>query len=316
MIRLTTFLNTYIKNNRIHTKSLVSTIFGDVLVPNDGHTWVKTLSELLGPIGINDRLVRTTLFRLVEDNWVYTTKSGRRSFYALTDSALSKTLLAEKLIYTKIISEWDGQWTLVFLVKSGIPAELKTEFIQELRWIGFGTVASNVLAYPGDIVDLVSERSLKMHLGKQVIVMKCTNIFDAKIGFHNDDRELAKSIMSYSTLEQKYHEFVNNFGSLLNSSGKVSFEGSAKELLLLRILMIDEYRRIILKDNHLPVDLLPDPWSGTEAYKICSRVYRHIEKTSTNYYRSLQNEDPIIAESGTQGINNEKLPKVSERFKI
>ena len=313
MIHVGDFLATYLKNNRVHTKSLVSTVFGDLLVPNGNQTWIKTLSEIFEPLGINDRLVRTTLYRLVEDNWVYATKKGRRSFYSLTDSALSKTLLAEKLIYTKVVPDWDGEWTLVFLVKTGLPNAKKRDFIQELKWIGFGTVASNVLAYPGDILDLVSERSLEMQLGKEIIVMKCKNIHNQAMGFANDDRDLAINCMPYTDVETKYNTFINNFSGLIDPFEKVSIKGSKKELLSLRILMIDEYRRIILKDNHLPIDLLPEPWSGTNAYNICSQIYKHIQNSTNKYYLTLQNSDPIHDDrTGSTDFSAKKLPK---RFK-
>ena len=90
------FLEGFQATQRIHAKSLISTFFGDVVMPNDSFTWVETISAALEPLGVNERLVRTSLFRLREEDWVEATRSGRKSYYQLTSSAKSQTRLAER----------------------------------------------------------------------------------------------------------------------------------------------------------------------------------------------------------------------------
>jgi len=43
MQALLTFIESYSENNRVHTKSMISRIYGDLVVPTDGYTceWVN-----------------------------------------------------------------------------------------------------------------------------------------------------------------------------------------------------------------------------------------------------------------------------------
>jgi phenylacetic acid degradation operon negative regulatory protein len=46
------------------------------------------------------------------------------------------------------------------------------------------------------------------------------------------------------------------------------------EALLVRILLIHDYRRAVLKDPLLPPQLLPNPWTGTAARELCGKIYK------------------------------------------
>jgi len=45
-------------------RSLLVTVWGDTLAPHGGDVWLSTLIQLLAPFGVNERLVRTSVFRL------------------------------------------------------------------------------------------------------------------------------------------------------------------------------------------------------------------------------------------------------------
>src|SRR6185437_7253837 len=65
-------------------RSLIVTMWGDALAPHGGRVWLTTLIRLLAPFGVSERLVRTSVFRLVRDGWLAGEASGRRSRYRLT----------------------------------------------------------------------------------------------------------------------------------------------------------------------------------------------------------------------------------------
>ena len=51
-------------------------------------------------------------------------------------------------------------------------------------------------------------------------------------------------------------------------------ELTLRDCFTLRILLIHDYRRILLKDPQLPDDLLSPDWQGARARELCARVYR------------------------------------------
>src|SRR5436190_15250989 len=60
-------------------KSLVVTVWGDALAPHGGAVWLSGLIRLLAPLGLNERLVRTSVYRLARDGWLASRQAGRRS---------------------------------------------------------------------------------------------------------------------------------------------------------------------------------------------------------------------------------------------
>src|SRR3982750_4131842 len=71
-------------------RSLIVTVWGDALAPHGGQVWLAGLIRLLAPLGLNDRLVRTSVFRLARDGWLAGETQGRRSRYRLTDSGRAR----------------------------------------------------------------------------------------------------------------------------------------------------------------------------------------------------------------------------------
>ncbi len=58
--------------------SLIITVWGDAIAPHGGAVMLAGLIELLAPFGINERLVRTSVFRLAREGWLAAKPVGRR----------------------------------------------------------------------------------------------------------------------------------------------------------------------------------------------------------------------------------------------
>jgi phenylacetic acid degradation operon negative regulatory protein len=71
---------------RSHGKLLIVTFSGDALQPHRGRAWLGGLIRTLGPMGLSERVERSSAFRLVRDELLSATQTGRRSFYALTST--------------------------------------------------------------------------------------------------------------------------------------------------------------------------------------------------------------------------------------
>ena len=73
-------------------------------------------------------------------------------------------------------------------------------------------------------------------------------------------------------LARGYRQFLARFGPLGETLVAKS-QLSPLESLLVRLLLIHEYRKVILRDPALPAALLPEDWPGREAQALCRRVY-------------------------------------------
>src|SRR6266567_4018068 len=74
----------------LKAKSVVVTVWGDAIAPHGGAVWLSGLIRLLAPLGLNERLVRTSVYRLVQEGWLTARQDGRRSLYRLTAAGLQR----------------------------------------------------------------------------------------------------------------------------------------------------------------------------------------------------------------------------------
>src|SRR3546814_6876732 len=62
-------IHALIERDPPRAKSLCVTLLGDAIGPHGGSIWLSDLIELVTPLGINERLLRTSVFRLVAQDW-------------------------------------------------------------------------------------------------------------------------------------------------------------------------------------------------------------------------------------------------------
>jgi phenylacetic acid degradation operon negative regulatory protein len=146
--QLKSILDGFRKEPPSRTPSLVATLFGDVVESHDREIWLGSITALLEPLGVNERLVRTAVYRLAKDDFVESSKIGRRSYYRLTESARKKVSGYDELIYYPSNKQWNGDWILVFTGTQGINAKQRARLRKELTWLGYGIIAPNAYGHP------------------------------------------------------------------------------------------------------------------------------------------------------------------------
>ena len=255
--------------------SLITTVFGDAIAPRGGTVWLGSLIRAMANFGISERLVRTSVFRLVKDGWLQSQQVGRRSYYSLTDEGRERFLQATHRIYGEPLEDWDGQWCLLLL--SNLDTATKDRVRKESGWLGFGAMSANVLAHPlPDIADLdITMRRLGVE--DTLIVLRGQTM-------HGDAamRQLARNSWNLDELDARYKEFVQRFRPVYKGlSGKAQL--TEKAAFVIRTLLIQEYRKVILRDPLLPVELLPADWHGAAAYQLCRNLYRAVHASADAY---------------------------------
>src|SRR3954468_7808351 len=93
--------------------SLLVTLFGDAIAPRGGAITLGSLIPLGEPLGVAERLARTTAARLAQEGWLTTRRTGRLSEYALTDIGSACFAEAARRIYSLDGERWDGAWTMI-----------------------------------------------------------------------------------------------------------------------------------------------------------------------------------------------------------
>jgi phenylacetic acid degradation operon negative regulatory protein len=251
------------------------TLFGDTIVPHGGEIWLGSLIDLLAPFGINERLVRTSVYRLTQDEWLSSTKLGRRSYYRLTEHAANSVAEAERRIYYLPEQAWDNEWCLIFTGTTGTTADERTELRKRLTWLGFGTIAPNVFGHPSTSLKPVWKLFEELSVSNRIVVMRARN-FDQEHGLSS--LEMVRQCFKLDELEKEYRAFNRRYQKLASCLGEADEiqDANPEHCFMIRTMLVHEYRRLLLRDPQLPISLLPGDWAGNTAHDICATIYRAI----------------------------------------
>jgi phenylacetic acid degradation operon negative regulatory protein len=258
-----------LERHPVRSKSLLMTIYGDALEPHGGNVWLGSLIRLVEPLGISERLVRTSVFRLTKENWLTSQQVGRRSYYQLTDRGRRQFGTAELRIYNDPAQAWDGLWQMVFISALELDSDTRDAIRQELAWQGFGMIAPDVFTHPtaslAPVVQLLDERGLR----DRAILMRSQQL-DASD--QSATEAMVRRCWKLNEIEADYCAFIDQFRPLLDAA-RHNDDLPDETAFLLRTLLIHEFRRVLLRDAQLPGSLLPAHWAGHSARRLCRELY-------------------------------------------
>jgi len=256
--------------------SLIITLYGDLLAHRGGTVWLGSIITLLEPLGINARHVRTAVSRLNKDNWISPNLIGRKSYYSITASGQRRFRIATPQIYAGPQSDWDQNWTLVIMPDT--KKINKDQAIKELGWLGFGRIAKGILAHPMPNMPATERALAELDIRDDVIILhQASHELTAVTALET----MINNCWNLEELSQKYQEFIERYRPLCRALSENN-PLEDKESLLFRLLMVHEYRKILLRDPRLPDRLMPRHWEGNTAYHLCRDIYQLLLEKSEN----------------------------------
>jgi phenylacetic acid degradation operon negative regulatory protein len=271
------------------SKSLVMTVFGDAVAPHGGAVWLGSLIDLLAPLGVPDRLLRTSVFRLVQEGWLVASRAGRRSRYALEPKSQPRFERANRRIYAPPGLHWDGRWTLLLAPNGSIDTPLRTALRKELEWEGYAVLAPGVLAHPAPDARGLDEILARVGAVGKVFTCSAEQLPGVA---SRPLRELVDDAWALDDVIAAYRHFIEQFAPLLAllKQGETVTPPTA---FAIRTLLIHAYRRLQLHDPMLPLELLPAPWPGSDAYQLAGAIYKLTFAPAERHIMDvLRREDP------------------------
>lgn len=279
------FLSRLLKSDPPRAKSLCVSLLGDALAPHGGAIWLGDLIELLAPLGINERLLRTSVFRLVAQNWLQSERHGRRSLYLISDQGLRHTAHASQRIYEGATQDWNGEWTLVALPRTGNGLAERAELRRELVWEGFGMIAPGLFAHPHTEASAAHNILEKLGIPDKALVLSARDLAGAG-GL--PIASLASQCWNLDDVAEQYRQFSRNFGPLEKLLEEAPPPADA---FVVRVMLLHNWRRIVLHDPQLPGPMLPDNWPGHAARALCGRIYWKVFDASETHLNARAGQD-------------------------
>lgn len=264
------------QDNSLKAWSLIITFFGDSIAPRGGAVSASTIQSAMALCGIGSGTVRTALSRLGKDGWVEREKSGRNSFYRLSNKGTQQSIEASANIYARPMNNGNDKHTL-YLVVSESGQSLPTD----------ARAASIVLKQN---VYLISStcRELTQLNPQHYIVAEVKN---------HSLPYWAETALLPESLASKYSQLCERATDICNSSIR-----SNADAMALRTILIHEWRRLRLRPGQINQTLCHT--AQHKAHQIVARLYHELSPGADQWLQ--QNARGPDGPLQTSDIENEE----------
>lgn len=257
-----TLLDQFNAKRPVRAWSLIITLYGDAIVPRGGSLWLGSLSQIMALFHIDAGHVRTAMSRLTADGWLTREKVGRNSYYRLTRREAGSFIAATERIYFAHSPPFDGRLRLALL---GPGIDDRPAMRPMLDGAGFVALSpATYVAYADPAPPLPDTEGLFLLHSQEGCNLS----------------GLAAAAWKLEPIAQAYRAFITRFSSLDAALATATDPVPEPDALVARVLLIHDFRRIVLRDPGLPVVLLPEDWPGMAARQLTARVYRRLVTAS------------------------------------
>jgi phenylacetic acid degradation operon negative regulatory protein len=262
--------------------SLIVTIWGDSLAPQGSEFWLSTILRLLAPFGVNERAMRTGVFRLHRGGWFEPRAIGRRSRYRLTAAGAEGFERAFHRVYDPPFPPWDGSWEGVIAGAELKGPAVRKRLRDELAWAGYGRFGAGVFLRPARGDGAAGRIGQALHLADAMTAFTARDPPESTLpGL----RARAEAVWSLASLAGDYRRFLARFGGVVSAFDKPSPE--PEQAFVVRTLLMHAYRRVRLRDPQLPREVLADDWPGADAYALARALYRAARPRAEQFVREV-----------------------------
>ena len=220
--------------------SVIVTIFGDLAQARSDRISGPVLARLCEGLGIRADAMRVALHRLRRDGWILSEKSGRTSEYFLSDSAFRESLAARPKIYGPAPDPAQG---LCLAIARPMTQNDRAQFEPDLLQAGAVSIASGVYLLEAPLVQPEAQDFLQIAGPVETVPDWVQN------GIANRDLAdgYARLALALSRLDANVDECS---------------AGTAFKRALLRVLVVHNWRRLVLRHPALPERFFPEGWQG------------------------------------------------------
>jgi phenylacetic acid degradation operon negative regulatory protein len=269
-----TLMRAILEENPLKAAGFIVTIYGDVVEPRGGVVWTGNLIETCAAVGISETLVRTAVSRLVAAGQLSGEREGRRSFYRLAAPARADFAAAARLLFGPPEAV---DWHFVQLT-----GNTPDEAMQVLERAGHARLGPRLAVGARAVPTL-----------KQPAVIFRAEVVSGEGGlgaFAADHWNLARHA-------EAYRGFIGRFervAALLASGTRLG----AAESLVARLVLVHQFRLVVLRDPRLPQAALPVDWPGEEARDFFKDLYLRLSPEADRHVaRHFVTADGVLPEA-------------------
>jgi phenylacetic acid degradation operon negative regulatory protein len=262
------------------SRSLLMTLLGEFVLPRDGTVWTSVLIRALAMFAVEEKSARQALARVAAEGWLTAHRQGRRVRWELTAAGRGLLTDGADRIYSfgRDQGSWDHTWLVLLVTVPEVKRDLRHRLRTRLSWAGFGSPSPGVWVSP-ETAREPEARQILDELGLTAGAMS----FVAGYGSIGSPGSVAAQAWDLAAVAARYDAFIAEFSGLAPPT--------AAQTLIAATRLVHEWRRFPFLDPQLPVELLPDRWSGTEAARLFHARHGEWAPQAQQYWDALTVEE-------------------------
>jgi phenylacetic acid degradation operon negative regulatory protein len=257
-------------------QSLVITLLGAYVHPEDRTVWSGGLVSLLGEFGFSAGAARVALTRLTHRDLLARVRDGRLVHYRLTPRVAALLDEGDRRIFSlgrevRVADVWTILW-------HAIPEERRLErgrLTRRLRFLGFGSVQDGVWISPHDrepeVTALLKELRIVGHAA--LLVGRPTG--------HVDFEAFAARAWDVDELRKRYRAFVVAFG---RHATRARDGLDDREAFLVRTRLVHAFRQFPFLDPGLSDELVPTNGQRARAVALFHDLYGSLAEAAQRHF--------------------------------
>ncbi|MBX3535658.1 MAG: phenylacetic acid degradation operon negative regulatory protein PaaX [Xanthobacteraceae bacterium] len=253
----------------VRAGSLIITLYGDAIVPRGGSLSLGDITRIMELFRIDSGHVRTAISRLTTEKWLERKKVGRNTFYKLSKRGEGAFARATTRIYLARRAE-TAKLRLALLNGEAAHRAAQRKALEAANFAPFNAM-TYVSADAAPLKSIKGIHLLDLPASAEVI-------------------EILRAAYKLDDLADRYREFIAQFRSL-HDALKRGAALNDREALTVRLLLIQEFRRAVLRDPALPSALLPAGWPGEEARALAASIYKKVLTASERQLDQCQADE-------------------------
>ncbi len=263
----------------LQPRQLIVTVYG--LYAREERNWlsVAALVRLMADLGVDGQAVRSSVSRLKKRGILHSRSMSGSAGYALSAGAVAILSEGDARIFRHYRAAVADGWVVAVFSVPERDRDKRHELRTRLTRLGFGTVAPGVWVAPRHVA-AEAETVLARHgLGGYVDLFRGEHIgFAAASGKIGDWWDLAE-------LATLYGAFTERFGPVARRLARRSVPD--REAFGAYVPVLTAWRQLPYRDPGLPLELLPQPWSGETAAGLFAELDGKLAGPARNHAMSV-----------------------------
>ncbi|HEX6468824.1 MAG TPA: PaaX family transcriptional regulator C-terminal domain-containing protein [Streptosporangiaceae bacterium] len=252
-------------------RSLIVTFYGAYGRELGGWISVADLIGLMSELDVDSPAVRSAVSRLKRRGLLEARRIGGTAGYSLSDEARRILAEGDRRIFGRRVADVADGWVMVVFSVPESQRHKRHLLRSRLRWMGFGTAAPGVWIAPLRLADEARRALERLEVAAYVELFRADHL-----AFH-DLRHAIARWWDLDALRTMYDEFLLAHEPLLARWSRRRSAGG-DEAFADYLRTVDAWRRMPYLDPGLPLELMPDDWSGNRAAHVFFELHARLRE--------------------------------------